>query len=94
MALRDTVAGELNAVEPCEQASDERLVEMLDAYRQSLAASWDRISAGKEDLLDAISEELDLGPDCVRSRDPALGERCRWCLCGRGPRGISGWPSR
>ncbi|MGH2394371.1 MAG: hypothetical protein ACRDGH_12940 [Candidatus Limnocylindria bacterium] len=62
IALRDLLADELNAVARFERVEDDRLGEALETFAEALGRSRDRIEASQEDLLDAISEELDLEP--------------------------------
>jgi hypothetical protein len=60
MALRDRLAAELTAVKQTEQAADEERLEALEGYGNALTASLERVSASQEDLLEAISAEVDL----------------------------------
>jgi hypothetical protein len=62
MALRDALVDELNAVDRFERIEDDRLGQALQTFGEAMANSRDRIEASQENLLDAISHELDLEP--------------------------------
>lgn len=62
ISLRDLLVAELTTVKLVEQSDDAHRPEGLTAYADSLAASLERIRASQEELLDAISTELDLDP--------------------------------